>query len=135
MNIKQVILLRTDLNLPKGLAEAQVAHIHFEIFRKTMLHNISETTYRGELLLSEEAFEWLKTPYTFVHGVPNIEVLNKFIKDAKEKGVPVTEWHDTIYVKVSDTQKIVVENCLVGVALLGESDEIKAVIGDLPLLG
>ena len=78
---------------------------------------------------------WLKTPYTFVHGVPNIEVLNKFIKDAKEKGVPVSEWCDTIYVKVSDTQKIVVEDCLVGVAFFGESDKIRAVIGDLPLLG
>ena len=77
----------------------------------------------------------LKTPYTFVHGVPNIEVLNKFIKDAKEKGVPVSEWCDTIYVKVSDTQKIVVEDCLVGVAFFGESDKIRAVIGDLPLLG
>ena len=135
MNIRQSILLRTDLNLPKGLAEAQVAHIHFEIFRKTILHNISPSLYKGELIISPEVLSWLNTPYTYVHGVPNIEVLNKFIKDTKDKGLINAEWRDTIYVRISDTQEIVVEDCLVGFAILGESDKIRAVIGDLPLLG
>jgi hypothetical protein len=75
------------------------------------------------------------TPYTFVHGVPNKEVLEYFIKQAEVKNVPYTSWFDTIYIKVSETQKIVVENCLIGIALGPfESDKIKAVIGDLPLL-
>lgn len=30
MNLRQSLLIRSDLNLPVGLLAAQVAHIHFE---------------------------------------------------------------------------------------------------------
>lgn len=136
-NIRQSILLRTDLNLPKGLAEAQVAHIHFEMFRRRMMCGVNslEGDRYTKVILTDAMWEWLKFPYTFVHGVPNIEVLDEFIKKVKEKDILMSEWRDTIYIEISKTQKIVVENCLVGMAMLGESDKIKAVIGDLPLLG
>lgn len=133
-NIRQSIILRQDLSLPKGLSEAQVAHLHFELFRKHLLKGIDEKTGRGETLFTPDVIGWLKTPYTFVHGVPNLEVLNYFYKIAKEKQIMSDNWEDTIYIQVSPTQKIVVENCLIGIVLLGESDKIKSVIGDLPLL-
>jgi hypothetical protein len=44
-------------------------------------------------------------------------------------------WSDTISLEVSENQKIVVDNCLIGVALgPADSDIIKTVISDLPLL-
>ena len=131
-SVKQVILLRTDLNLPKGLSEAQVAHLHFEQMRKTILDN----TARNQVILtfSQDQMDWLKSPYIFVHGVPNIEVLEYFKKIAIEKNLLPTEWRDTIFIKASEKQTIALENVLIGFSLLGESDKIKAVIGDLPLL-
>ena len=84
--------------------------------------------------ISDDVWEWLKSPYIYVHGIPCLEVLNYFIKIAREKKVPYTEWHDTVYIEVSPTQRIV-ENCLVGISLGPcESDAVKSVIGDLPIL-
>jgi peptidyl-tRNA hydrolase len=138
MNVRQSILIRTDLNLPKGLSEAQVAHLHFEYLRKIILQNIKggeDTVFSSSnIALSPNICEWLKAPYTFVHGIPNVEVLEHFRKDALEKDVYLNDWRDTIYLKISGTQQIVVENCLIGIVLLGESDKVKAVLGDLPLL-
>jgi peptidyl-tRNA hydrolase len=138
MNIRQTILLRTDLNLPKGLSEAQVAHLHFEYIRKIILQNIKkdeEHTYSyAKIAITDLMIEWLKAPYTFVHGVPNAEVLEHFRKIATEKDVYMNDWKDTVFLKISITQQIVVENCLIGIVLFGESDKVKAVIGDLPLL-
>jgi len=141
-NIKQVILFRTDLNLPKGLSEAQVAHLHANIMNKLVFNfatsgspnNMRDYLQNFFKLDIDDIMSWLKTPYTFVHGVPNKEVLDHFIKIAEDKKIIVAPWYDTIYVQVSGTQKIVVENCLIGVAILEESDKIKAIIGDLPLL-
>jgi len=137
--VRQTILLRNDLNLPKGLSEAQVAHLHFEKIRQLILvgFNTDNNCLDGtvcKIKFHQETIEWLKAPYTFVHGVPNVEVLDYFKRMAREKGVEVTDWHDTIFVKVSDTQKIVCENVWVGIVMMGESDKIKSVIGDLPLL-
>jgi peptidyl-tRNA hydrolase len=138
MNVRQSILIRTDLNLPKGLSEAQVAHLHFEYLRKIILQNIlienGDAYAVAKIAISSDICEWLKAPYTFVHGIPNAEVLEHFREDAIEKGVYLNDWKDTIYLKISGTQQIVVEDCLIGIVLLGESDKVKAVLGDLPLL-
>lgn len=131
-NIRQTILIRTDLNLPKGLSEAQVAHLHFEAMRKEILDNISNN--QVTLTFSQDEIDWLRSPYIFVHGVPNVEVLENFKKIAIEKNFLPTEWRDTVFIQVSATQRIVVENCLIGFSIKGESDKIKSIIGDLPLL-
>jgi peptidyl-tRNA hydrolase len=137
-NIRQSILIRTDLNLPKGLSEAQVAHLHFEYLRKIILQNLKKENdaifNSSHIALPSDVCEWLKAPYTFVHGVPNAEILRYFQSDAIQKGIYMNDWKDTIYLKVSGTQQIVVEDCLIGIVLFGDSDKVKAVIGDLPLL-
>ena len=135
-NIRQSILVRTDLKFPKGLSEAQVSHLHFEHFRRCIMSGIDSTEdqLKSTILLSKDDWEWLKTPYIFVHGIPCLEALNYFIKIAKEKRVPYTEWFDTVFIEVSPTQRIV-EHCLVGISLGPcESDAVKSVIGDLPIL-
>ena len=82
-----------------------------------------------------DEFEWLKTPYLYIHGVPNAETLDFFIKKAEENGVPFSLWRDTVYIKISETQREAFPNVLVGAAFGPcESDRIRVVIGDLPIL-
>ena len=140
-NIRQTILIRTDLQLPVGLLAAQVAHIHFEAFRQMGLNPPSEhkCDYRPPLVC--EGFEsvcdrsWLESPYVFVHGVPNLETLNFFATKAHENEVKMYPWRDTIYLSIAPGMTQAFGDVLVGVALgPADSDKIKMVIGQLPLL-
>ena len=128
-NIRQTILVRTDLGFSTGLMAAQVAHIHMERIRQTFKNS---KTFEDPNLI-----DWLGSPYVFVHGIPNQEVLQHYIEKARLKDTVLKPaiWYDTVYVNVSDNQKIPLENVIVGASLgPADSDIIKAVIGDLPLL-
>ena len=130
-NLRQTILVRTDLGFTVGLMAAQVAHLHFQRIRRFMM----ETDVNRNGTYSNDDMEWIKTPYVFIHGVPNIETLNYFNKLAVESGVPVCSWTDTVYIGISETQKKAFNDVLVGIVLGPcDSDKIKAVVGDLPLL-
>lgn len=125
-NLRQSILIRTDLGFPVGLLAAQVAHIHFEGIRRKLLDAEKPT---------KDEKEWLETPYIYVHGARNQETLMYYVRKARDLGVPVNIWNDTVYVKMSETQMEAFPNVNVGVSLGPcDSDKIKAVIGDLPLL-
>lgn len=144
-NIIQRILVRTDLGFTNGLMAAQVAHIHMEGLRWAInrnednsLKNIPKSKLTANLRNSTESMEfhdWLKTPYIFVHGVSCPEVLEYYCEKAEKGGIFIARWHDTVYVNVSENQKMVFPDTFVG-ASLGpcDSDLIKAVISDLPLL-
>ena len=122
-NLRQSILIRADLNLPTGLLAAQVAHLHMESLRSNL---ITEE--------NKDMAAWLTSPYVFVHSVPNKEVLGYFEEKARNDLVPVYEWYDTINMDISPTFRKVFE-VLVGITLGPcDSDKIKKVIGDLPLL-
>lgn len=147
-NIVQRILIRTDLDLPMGLMAAQVAHLHMEIIRRAFREPEVKTGARSKL--PEGVFkidfsymggaganleEWIKEPYLFVHKVPGFEVLDFFHKEFLKSAVPVYEWKDTITINISPTQKKVFPSMKIGiVAGPSDSDRIKSVIGDLPLL-
>ena len=125
-NIKNVVIVREDLNLPFGLLAAQVAHIAMEPLRQSLLKE--EKSY-------EDFNSWVKSPYLYIHKVPNKEWLDYYINKAQYAKLPVSCWHDTLYLKSSPTQQIAFENVLVGASLgPSDSDKIKSVIGDLPLL-
>jgi len=132
-NLRQTILIRTDLTFPVGLLAAQCAHLHMERFRVA----IREATKvpKGRPEFTEDDLEWLKDPYVFIHGVPNAEVLDYFVKEAGKNLVPISEWRDTVYINISETQRKAFFPVKIG-AVLGPcgSDKIKSVIGDLPLL-
>jgi peptidyl-tRNA hydrolase len=126
--LRQSIVCRKDLGFSIGLMAAQVAHIHFERIRK--------------MLIDKESFdfvnmtEWLKAPYVFCHGVPNLEALEHFYAKAMDEEIPVAKWHDTVYVQVSETQKIAMPNVFVGFSIGPvDSDKVRVILGDLPLLG
>lgn len=138
-NLRQSMLVRTDLRFNVGLMAAQCAHIHMEKFRKKILaseanHNSVNGDSRIVHFTCEET-EWLKDPYIFIHGVPNKEVLDHFINKAKASGIEVNTWTDCVYIDISDTQREAFPDVVVGVSLgPTDSDKIKAIIGDLPLL-
>ena len=128
MNVRQACIVRTDIGFSVGLMAAQVAHIHFERIRKMIIDK--------ESFDFPEMMEWMKSPYVFCHGVPNLEALNYFYDKALADKLPVASWHDTVYVKVSETQRIPLANVFVGFSIGPvDSDKVKVVVGDLPLLG
>lgn len=131
-NLVQRVLVRTDLGMPTGLLAAQVAHIH-----ATPLIQSFKRHYKQALedIYVENVKEWMTTPYLFVHAVPNKEVLDYFITECSDKQVRHNEWIDTVYVDISPTQKKVFSDVLIGVSIgPADSDDIKTIVGDLPLL-
>jgi len=132
-NLRQTILIRTDLNFPTGLLAAQCAHLHMERFRVAIRE--ASKVPKGRPEFTKDDSEWLKDPYLFIHGVPNAEVLDFFIKEADKALIPIAEWRDTVYINISDTQRKAFFPVKVGAALGPvDSDSIKTIIGDLPLL-
>ena len=133
-NIRQSIVIRTDLQFKPGLLAAQVAHLSMEFMRAIWKENNWRELIHEETF-SAAAQDWLKAPYLFVHGVPNQEALSHFINLAEQKTIPYKIWKDTVFLDVSEKQRIVVADCIIGAAFGPEdSDRIKEVLGDLPLL-
>ncbi len=141
-NLRQSILVRTDLQLPVGLLAAQVAHIHMETLRQYILINKQQPFSKSQLIANvrnpqeaDNIYEWMVNPYIFVHAVPNLEVLEYFKKEANNNKIQCTIWDDTIFIDISKTQRKAFDNCIIGMSLGPcDSDQIKTVIGDLPLL-
>ena len=130
-SLRQSILIRTDLNLPVGLLAAQVAHLHFETFRKRSTGDSAGLP----IVLTQKEGEWAHDPYLFVHQVPNSEALDFFDNEATKAGINVESWWDTIFLQLSPTFRKAFDHVKVGIVLGPEdSDKIKAVISDLPLL-
>lgn len=125
-NLRQTIIVRTDLGFPVGLLTAQVSHLHFQRFREMILDG---------KIFSPDDLEWMKDPYVYVHEAKNKETLLHYEKIAERNNVPITMWRDTVYLKFSETQQQAIPDVYVGLVLGPcDSDKIKAVIGDLPLL-
>lgn len=137
-NVRQTILIRTDLKLKTGLLAAQVAHLHMEQVRQILTAQDKDAITIDFSAMGEvgaDLQEWLNTPYIFVHGVPNKEALDYFAQVAREKKIIVTNWSDTIFLEFSKKQKVALPQVLVGIVLgPTDSDKIRSVIGDLPLL-
>ena len=141
-NVVQRILIRSDLDLPMGLMAAQVAHIHMQGVRN-LLNNSNKNPKRDSATISYSDFgvygadleEWLKEPYLFVHKVPCLEILDFFHTEFQKAKIPVCEWKDTITINISPTQKKAFPLMKIGIAIGPcDSDKIKAIISDLPLL-
>jgi peptidyl-tRNA hydrolase len=137
-NLRQTILIRTDLKFPIGLLAAQVAHLHMETLRQEIRasgvkNDKDPTSVRFDSGVN--TLEWLDDPYVFVHGVPNLEVLNHFAEKADHADIVVSSWRDTVYIDISSTQREAFPDVLIGIVLgPADSDAIKVIIGDLPLL-
>jgi PTH2 family peptidyl-tRNA hydrolase len=97
--IKQVIVLRTDLNMRKGKMAAQAAHASMKVFFDRMY---SMDTERFILNVTPEMKDWIQGRFTkIVVGVPSLEKLIQVKSEAEAVGIPcaliedcgVTEFH------------------------------------------
>jgi len=131
-SINQTIIIRTDIfSLPDdlGLISAQVGHLHFEGTRAALNDGADFESF------PEEYKEWIKEPYLLVKRIPNREALTHYHDLAIKNGLPVYEWADTVYVRLSPTQKLAFPDTVVGIAIgPTDADKIRTVVGDLPLL-
>lgn len=87
-SVKQVIVIRKDLNMRKGKMVAQGAHASLKTF--TDLFRLTEEG-KAELSLTPEMVEWLMTDYRKICvGVNSEEELLALHNQAKDAGLPTS---------------------------------------------
>ena len=123
MNIRQIVVVRSDLQMSAGLLAAQVAHISAQFMLK-------EIGTKKELW-SEIELQWGGAPVLSVLAVEIPEELDVLIKNGRDKGIMVHVWKDTIPSKTFDGQFL---DVVVGASFGPDNDEcLKQVTGTLPL--
>ncbi|MBI5393375.1 peptidyl-tRNA hydrolase [Candidatus Woesearchaeota archaeon] len=103
MELKQVILVRTDLQLPKGKMAAQVAHASLEAFLKT-----------NQTLAKKWHNSGMKK---IVLKVKDLKELHLYIQDAKDAGLVTSI--------ITDAGHTVVEPGTVTCGAIGPDEEPK----------
>lgn len=90
--IKQYIIIRKDLGMPKGKMAAQVAHASLAIFFNMMKQNIKKTDQEMEFTLKvENPFmqDWMMGHFTkIVLYVESEEALKELHQKALDAGLP-----------------------------------------------
>lgn len=123
-NIRQVVVVRRDLNMTPGLMAAQVAHIN-DIWQREAIFKEGGHEY------TVEQVEWCKDPYLSVLAVDNPEELAHVIEAAQASNLEVHRWFDLI---PSTNLNINLADVLVGISIgPADFDKIKAITGKLPL--
>lgn len=92
-NVKQVIVVRTDLNMRKGKVAAQVAHASMQF-----LLDANQSDSFGELhvVLTPEEIDWLNGSFTkIVVGVDSESALNELVLRAKMSDITVFQIVDS----------------------------------------
>jgi len=126
-NLVQAIIVREDLDLPRGLLTAQVAHIHMETIRQLL---------REEREIPLEIKDWLNSPYIHIHSVPNKEWYHFYLRKAQNSNQLCSAWFDTLYLSIDGGKsRTPFQEVEVGFSIGPcDADQIKAIIGDLPFL-
>lgn len=121
-NIRHIVVIRKDLQMPPGLMAAQVAHISDAFMRKAVIKNVN---------LSSDQLNWIQSPYISVLSVNNKEELDIVCSQAISADIDVHVWNDLIY---SENLRRNMPDVVVG-ASLGpcDMDRLKAITGTLPL--
>jgi len=84
--VKQVIVMRKDLNMRKGKMCAQAAHASIEVFLKSIREQTKNTL---TININSDMNKWLETGTTKITvGCNNIEEIFQIQKLCKEKNVP-----------------------------------------------
>jgi len=124
-NTRLVVVLRKDLQMVEGLAIAQGVHTAMEFIR----HKFTDDQVNREFSTVEK--EWIKDPYVSILAVNCKEDLEDILVQAEEKGLPYTEWVDTIPSPTFPEKSIKVST---GIAIgPADFDKIKIVTGVLSL--
>lgn len=125
-NIRHVVVVRKDLNMPVGLVAAQVAHISDNFMRNRLIVKEGDTPR-----FTKTEMEWISAPYLSVLAVNCAEDLQGIIQHAHSEGLQINEWHDTIPSPTFPDKAIKVR---VGISIGPDDfDKIKVVTGALSL--
>jgi len=128
-NIRHVVIVRKDLQMPVGLLAAQVAHINDNFMRT----KIVSTDYHDSIVSRFNATEldWMENPYLSVLAVNCFEDLQNIIEAAKKEGLNIYEWTDLVTSPTFPDRTI---KTLIGISIGPDDfDKIKKVTGSLPL--
>ena len=124
-NIRLVIVVRKDLQMPAGLLAAQVLHAGDQFMRLKINNTHPDTKF------SDMEKEWCKSPYVSVLAVQTLEELDMIQDKAQEERLPMYSWVDLV---PSPTFKDQSFKARVAIAIGPEDfDKIKLVTGQLPL--
>jgi len=90
MNIKQIIIMRTDLNMRKGKMIAQGAHASMKVFLDRMQFNKEKiNSYEYDLKLTNGMHIWIENNFTkIVFGINSLEKLMRLKEKADEVKIP-----------------------------------------------
>lgn len=127
MGVKQVILVRKDLEMSPGKAAAQVAHASLKIFlnRAGRKHPQSRTIC---IDVTDDMFDWLASNYRKVClSVKNESQLLKYHNLALEAGLPTCTVTDQGLTELSGYN---ITTCAIGPA---SDEDIDAITGKLQL--
>lgn len=88
-NTKQVIVMRTDLNMRKGKMAAQAGHAAMAFLtNKLNFRSSAEGLNMYKILLTDAEDAWLRSSYAKICvGVDSLEALQNIIFKAKEVGL------------------------------------------------
>lgn len=88
--IKQVIVMRKDLNMRKGKIAAQAAHASLGVFSKNMyITSKNETFFAGYITFNLDAKEWFESSFTKICvSVDSEEELIQIYENAKSNKLP-----------------------------------------------
>lgn len=137
MEVKQVIVVRKDLNMRKGKLAAQVAHASVKsvmvLMQQSSVYRYNTLEYMEYKLTTfphTALHEWLNGIFTkVVVGVDSEEELNEIYNKATENGVPVCMIIDNGRTEFHGVPTV---TCIaVGP---GYADDVDSVTGDLKLL-
>ena len=125
-NIRHVVVVRKDLNMPVGLVAAQVAHISDQFMRSRLIVKEGDTP-----IFTKTEMEWISAPYLSVLAVNCAEDLQDILIHARSEDLPIYEWHDTIPSPTFPDKAIKVR---IGISIGPDDfDKIKVVTGALSL--
>jgi len=147
--IKQVIVIRKDLNMRKGKMCAQASHASMKIFFDRMgffrntqrvgrnpsknypCYDVSlSSSWEGEIHLTDKMYEWFTGKFTKICvSVDSEQELLDIYNKAKEAGLPVALIEDD---GLTEFNGVVTKTCLA----IGpdEADKIDQITGGLKLL-
>lgn len=131
-SIKQVIIIRKDLNMRKGKMCVQASHCSMKVFfdRLNYFHNYAQPPSVQYLLEVTPAMkEWIEGTFTkIVVGCNSLEELIELSLKAKEKNIP--------YAVIEDIGKTEFKEPTITCLAIGpdESEKIDEITGHLELL-
>lgn len=130
--VKQVLIIRDDLNMPRGKLAAQAAHASMAIFFNMMKENVNKTEHQTEYTLKVSnpyMIEWIEGHFTKICVyVKSEEALLKIHQKAQEANLPCSLIRDSGFT-------VFAEPTLTAVAIgPDDPDKIDAITKKLQLL-